>query len=353
MNMKLVVFNGDYLAFKTFAGVSRYATEILAELDLLAIDMNIELVTPEYVEKLPKYKNIKVVKYGNQPLLKWKNTSLPRYIKDKNALLIDLTQALPLKIKGITCIYDCIPELFGTGYNGFFGKFIKKPIKLMQRKICIKNSIHILTDSYTAKNDIEKIYHIDSYKITVIGGAWQHIKRCEYDDSIIKKYNLENKKFCFSLGSRVEHKNLKWIIEAATQNENDIFVVSGENSYDTTFEKKEFPNNIIFTGYITDGQIRSLMAECKVFIFPSMYEGFGIPPMEAMAENAPIIISNTSCMPEIYRKSVHYIDPYNYENIDIDDILLEKIEKPEQVLESYSWKKSAKKLYILIKNIIK
>ena len=98
----------------------------------------------------------------------------------------------------------------------------------------------------------------------------------------------------------------------------------------------------------SDGEIRSLMANCKAFILPSIYEGFGIPPMEALAENAQIIVSNTSCLPEIYSKSAHYIDPYQLENIDLDKILAEHVEDPEAVLNKYSWEKSAKTLYSLI-----
>ena len=74
--MQKVVINGDYLAFNTFAGVSRFATEILAELDLMVKDLKVELLTPEYAESLPKFKNIKIVKFGQQPILKWKNTAL-------------------------------------------------------------------------------------------------------------------------------------------------------------------------------------------------------------------------------------------------------------------------------------
>ena len=192
------------------------------------------------------------------------------------------------------------------------------------------------------------MYRVNPEKITVVGNAWQHIEKTAYDDTIINKYNLETKKFYFSLGSRVEHKNLKWIVSAALQNPESVFVVSGENSYSKGFDESQFPKNIIFTGYISDGEIRSLMANCKAFILPSIYEGFGIPPMEALAENAQIIVSNTSCLPEIYSKSAHYIDPYQLENIDLDKILAEHVEKPEAVLNRYSWNKSAKTLYSLI-----
>lgn len=346
--MQKVVINGDYLAFNTFAGVSRFATEILAELDLMVKDLKVELLTPEYVESLPKFKNIKTVKFGQQPILKWKNTALPQYVKKQEALLVDLTQAFPFGVKGITCVHDCIPELVSTAYSGVFGKLVKKPLKLVQRRAAIKNSVAVITVSEFSKKDIARLYHVNPEKITVVGNAWQHIEKTAYDDTIINKYNLETKKFYFSLGSRVEHKNLKWIVSAALQNPESVFVVSGENSYSKGFDESQFPKNIIFTGYISDGEIRSLMANCKAFILPSIYEGFGIPPMEALAENAQIIVSNTSCLPEIYRKSAHYIDPYQLENIDLDKILAEHVEDLEAVLNKYSWEKSAKTLYSLI-----
>lgn len=346
--MKKVVINGDYLAFETFAGVSRFATEILSELDSMTGTLEIELLTPEYSNKLPTFKNIKIIKYGNQPILRWKNTSLPQYVKRNHALLVDLTQAFPFGIKGITCVHDCIPELIPTAYSGVVGKYIKKPLKLIQRRMAVKNNIAIITVSEFSKKDISRIYGVPSEKITVVGNAWQHIKRIQYDAGIIDQYKLKNKEFYFSLGSRVEHKNLKWIVAAALQNSNSVFVVSGENKYSKDFNKSEFPKNIIFTGYISDGEIRSLMSGCKAFILPSIYEGFGIPPMEALAENAQIIVSNTACLPEIYGKSAHYIDPYQLQNINMDNILSEKVEKPDEVLKRYSWNKSAKTLYALI-----
>lgn len=346
--MKKIVINGDYLAFSTFAGVSRFATEILEELDSMIGKLDFELLTPTYVDNCPHFENIKIVKYGKQSILKWKHTSLPHYVKKNNALLVDLTQAFPLGVRGITCVHDCIPELIPTAYTGVIGKNIKKPLKLIQRRKAIKNSIALLTVSEYSKKDISRLYLVNTEKITVIGNAWQHIKKTSYDDKIIDKYQLHNKSFFFSLGSRVEHKNLKWIVAAAIQNPQSTFVISGENSYDKGFDESVFPHNIIFTGYISDGEIRSLMAKCRAFVFPSIYEGFGIPPMEALAEGASIIISNSSCLPEIYGNAAHYINPYQMENINLDSILKEVVGDSDEVLKKYSWEKSAKTLYTLI-----
>lgn len=347
--MKKIVINGDYLAFGTFAGVSRFATELLSELDLLVDSLDIEMVTPEYAKKVPQFQNIKITKYGNQSILKWKNTALPNYVKKHDGLLVDLTQAFPVNVKGITCIHDCIPELIPTAYRGFVGKCIKKPLKLIQRRSVIKKSVEILTVSNFSKKDICRIYKVNPDKVTVVGNAWQHIKRTPYDETIIDKYHLMDREFYFSLGSRVDHKNLKWIVAAAKQNQSSLFVLSGENSYCKGFDESRFPKNIIFTGYIGDGEIRSLMAQCRAFIFPSIYEGFGIPPMEALAENAQIIVSNVSCLPEIYCSSAHYIDPYMLDNINLEQILSQKVDAPDQVLAQYSWEKSAKILLGVLK----
>lgn len=344
--MKKIVINGDYLAFKTFAGVNRFATELLAELDNLVHGENIILLTPEYVQETPQYHNIKVVKLGNQKILKWKNTVLPLYIKRNEALLVDLTQAFPFGVRAITCVHDCIPEVVASAYTGFKGKYIRKPLKLLQRFFAIKNSLKVLTVSNFSQNDIIRLYHINAEKVVVVYNAWQHILNVTADDDILREYNqLKNKQYYFSLGSRVEHKNLQWIIAAAVQNPSEVFVVSGENSYNQNFTNKKFPCNIIFTGYISDGQIKSLMANCKAFILPSFYEGFGIPPLEALSQGAQIIVSKSACLPEIYEDSAHYIDPYDYECIDLDKILGSQVGNPNRILEKYSWRKSAEVLY--------
>ena len=111
-------------------------------------------------------------------------------------------------------------------------------------------------------------------------------------------------------------------------------------------------NNIHFTGYLSDGEVKALMQHCRAFIHPAIYEGFGIPPIEALSCGAELIVSTATCLPEIYERSVHYIDPYNY-NIDIDKLLSEPVEPASQVLGKFDWEREARKLYdILSKTIV-
>lgn len=348
--MKKVVINGDYLAFKRMGGVGRYTSEIVAELDKIVEDNDdVIILTPNYTVNIPQLKKIKIVKFGDETILKWKHSSLPIYIKHHHALLVDLTQAFPLQVSGITCVHDCIPELVDSAYNGFLNKYLRKPVKLLQRRWIVKRAKALLTVSETSKKDIARIYHKNLDDITVVPNAWQHITRFKSDDRILDKYKLKDQSYIFTLGSRVPHKNIHWIIINAIRNKEELFVVSGENSYDKNFDQEVFPENIIFTGYISDEEIKSLMSHCKAFVLPSLYEGFGIPPLEALALGRKVVVSNTSCLPEIYGDSAYYVDPNDNNGINIDELLKQPIGDPTHALEKYSWEKSAKILYELIK----
>lgn len=105
------------------------------------------------------------------------------------------------------------------------------------------------------------------------------------------------------------------------------------------------PDNMELLGYVTDEEAKSLMRNCISFIFPTFYEGFGIPPLEAISAGAQsIIVSDTEIMHEIFGDNVNYIDPNNYE-MDITKFFNITNEGKKQLLNKYSWEKSAKVLY--------
>ena len=93
-----------------------------------------------------------------------------------------------------------------------------------------------------------------------------------------------------------------------------------------------------------------LMQNCKAFLFPSFYEGFGIPPLEAMSTGCQIVVSDIPVMHEIFGDSVHYIDP-NSADIDLKELLAQPVSSTAPILEKYSWEKSAKVLFDCLKEI--
>lgn len=349
--MKFVI-NGDYLTKDKIGGVTRYATEVLDELDKLVKPGDVELLAPSYAVQSPKYQNIKLVKYGSQTINKWRYMTLPSYVRKNHACLIDIDQTFPPGVSGIEFFHDCIPEIIPETFQGAKGKYIVKPIKLLQRKITAKASRVVITVSRTSKNDIVKYLGVSPKKVVVAYNAWQHMNKIAANENVLEKFSLTDHSFYFSLGSRVPHKNLKWIVEVAKRNPDSIFVVTGDNSYMKGFDEQAFPDNIIFTGYLDDPDIKGLYAHCKAFILPSFYEGFGIPPLEAASQGAPIIVAKASCLPEIYGNSAHYFDPNDYE-VDLDELLKEPVDSTDQILEKYQWKKSAMVLYKVMQKISK
>ena len=151
------------------------------------------------------------------------------------------------------------------------------------------------------------------------------------------------------------YKNLKWIVELAERNRTKVFVIAGlkdlsqwKNAY-SQIDAREELDNVIFVGYTTDEENKALMMNCKAFLHPSKYEGFGIPPLEALACGAPIAVSNSSCLPEIYENCAHYFDPDDYE-VNLDWLLEQPISAPSAILQKCSWDRAAQELFNILEN---
>ena len=266
---------------------------------------------------------------------------------------MDLSLGLPLSGCEIVAIHDCIVERFPQNAKTFREK-LGRSFYLYRIKRVLKNCKAVITVSECSKKDIEKYYNFPAKQIFIIPNAWQHYTKISCDYEILTKLQLEEKQYFFSLGSRYHHKNFKWVVEAARQNPQYKFVVTGSsnlNSSDSSLNMDK-SSNLIFTGYLSDSEVKALMEKCRAFIQPSLYEGFGIPPMEAMTTGTQCIISNSSCLPEIYKNSVWYIDPTKYEPINMDDIMSSEIEDNSIVLNAFSWEKSARLFYSLVMKIV-
>lgn len=349
--MKKIVFLGDTILNEEPLGIQRYAYEIIKSIDRKMLGIECEFLIPEDVCCNITFSHIRIVRYGKHKKgFVWRQTDYPKYLKNNNAIGVDLTLGLSIFAGGIVCLHDCIFEDFPKDFVSIKDK-LKRLSYLVRAYICVNNSKKILTVSETSRKELLKHYNVEGDKISVIYNAWQHMNRIEADDSIISKLNLKKGEYYFSLGSGLPHKNFEWIVHMAKNNKLSIFVVSGTNRLSKYSDILENINltNIIFTGFLSDGEIKSLMSNCKAFLHPAFMEGFGIPPLEALSCGAKIAISSSSCLPEIYGDSAVYFDPFNYD-VNLEEILTRET-SAEETLQKYSWEKSADKLFKILETL--
>ncbi len=355
MDKKKIVIDGVALSlFPSFTGVQRYSYEIITRLDGL---LEKEGITGVYayldgaknkVLPLNIFKQIKPVpiKAKNRHTAELK--ILPEYIKSENALGICLAHE-PLASKGhITCIHDIRPVEFGNGDT------LKCKINFRIKLLLLKHYAgRIVTVSEYQNRAIRNYLKIrEADKVVTVYSGYEHMLRITADDGIFNNFPmLERGKYYYALGSLAPHKNFKWVMEIAKRNPNSIFAIAGGKDLNAWKDNVETGalKNVVFLGYVSDGQNKALMENCKAFLQPSKYEGFGLPPLEALVCGAPVIVSDTTCMPEIYEDCAHYINPDNYD-VDLEALLKEPVSPPQKIFDKCSWDKAANGWLELIKS---
>jgi glycosyltransferase involved in cell wall biosynthesis len=345
--VKTFAINGRFIV-RSQTGQERFATEIIQELDKLIPSGVIELIIPKYTVKEPHYRNIKVVRYGNVKKHLWEQINFLYYIIKHKKIGINLCTTCPLLKPDINTIHDISYFVNPHFFKNWYGR-----LSLIWHILMYLSTFYlgkkILTVSNFSKNEIMRVFHVRNEKIEVLGNSWKHMEKTNADNNIFIKYNILKKgEYFFSASSLTPQKNIDWILMAAKNNPQNIFAIAGEK-LKLTLGKHYNSVNILYLGYVSDGEMKSLMQNCKAFIHPALYEGFGIPPLEALSVGAKIIVSKKSCLPEIFEKSAYYIDPHD-PDVNLDKLLEKEVESPDSILEKYTWEKYAKCLLeVLIK----
>lgn len=342
--MKIIV-NGKFLA-QRITGVQRFAREILSELDKICSDLDIELAVPMDVDNLPHYNNIKIVQVGRFKGNLWEQISFPRYVKKQKGISLNLCNSAPLRGKKIITIHDMKIK----AHPEFFSKKFLIWYKVLFKNL-IKKSEKIITVSEFSKNEILKYYNCDENKIFVINNAWQHFNNIDFDEKALNKFDLHKFEYYFAMSSLEPNKNLKWIIEVAKRNKENVFVVAGGLN-EKVFSENQIvlPPNVKLLGYISDSEAKTLMRDCKAFLFPTIYEGFGIPPLEAISCGAKnIIVSDTEVMHEIFEDMAIFINPQNF-NYDVNTLYNMRYNS-QKILDKYSWECSSHNLFKLLLSV--
>ncbi len=342
----MYVIDGIFFT-RRMTGIQRFAMNIVKELDEIAPKGMLQMLVPEGCEVPFGFKSIEVVKYGKRKGYIWEQTDLARYLKEHKAQGIFLENAVPFFYrKGIVVLHDISLKVNPRFFSGSLKMLVTRMIWTAIYRSIVRSDMRIVTVSEFSKSEIMRVYRVRPHRITVIGNAWQHMNEICEDENILEKVGVKAGEYFFSLASGADSKNFKWVIKAAEQHPTDRFVVAGKIAGKPDLGK--LTDNVILTGYISDEEAKALMKSCRAFLFPSFYEGFGIPPMEALASGASaLVLSDIPCLREIYGDIAGYVDPHKYENIEIPLIPVSGVER-ERFLLKYSWKESARKLFEML-----
>jgi glycosyltransferase involved in cell wall biosynthesis len=340
--VKSFIINGKFMADR-MQGIVRYSREITKALDtLLDGEIKVELIVPNNATDIPSYKNINVKKIGEKTGIYWEQTEFRKYVKKhQESICINLCNVCPFFVNpGVTVIHDIMYKANPSHYTTLRNR-LSRYWHMLQYRYIFSHEKVILTVSLYSKREIESYYPKSKGKISIVPCAWQHVKEYHESADWNKRYPfLESGNYYFSLATLSKNKNGIWIIDAAKKNPNSIFAIAGKH-YET--DDCKIPDNVRMLGFVSDEDACALIKNCKAFIFPSVYEGFGLPPLEALALGATVISSDAASLPEVLGKSSHYIDPKN-PNVDLEKILSTPLNEASEALDKFSWEKSAEKL---------
>jgi len=256
-------------------------------------------------------------------------------------------------IHDLTMYHFARPEASTLGSVKFWLK--DRAHRTLIRHLVKKAKYIIATSEFTAE-DLVTTLGVSRDKITVTYQAPFVLETLEVNnENVLEKYGI-NKKFVLYVGVAYPHKNLETLLQSwqIFQEENIDYqlVLVGKENYFYKRLKTKFANlkNVIFTGFVDDKNLVSFYKKASAFVFPSLYEGFGLPPLEASLYGLPVASSSASCLPEVLGESSLYFDPYNKEQIvDVlnnvlsdENIRFELKNAARENLQRFSWEKLAR-----------
>lgn len=275
----------------------------------------------------------------------------------------------------VLTVHDLIlihfPDRRASKLHPFF-YFLKHLLFRCVLWFALRRSLAIITVSKFSKDDLIKTLKIKPKKIIVTYIAPFDQKK-KSNENILKKYKI-TKPYLLYVGVAFPHKNLEGLIKAwkiFTDKygfKYQLVLTGKENYFYKRLKKytkkkysKELYKSIVFTNYVPDENLPFLYENAKVFVFPSLYEGFGIPPLEAMQYNIPVLSSVASCMPEVLNDATLFVNAEDskafaesiYKILTDDDLKINLLNNSKKVLEKYSWKKTAIQTLDVYKKVLK
>lgn len=349
----MFVINGRFLTQKP-TGIQRYAFEMCNKLHELGADFHVAI--PQNIN--PDYKfDFKVVRCGSLDTHLWEQINLPKYLKKiGKPLLVSFSGSGPLNYSNqIMTIHDVSQERHPEWFSPNFVRFYH----FMYPRVA-KKSHAVITVSEFSKQEITETLGIPKDKIHVINCSAGHYNESTKPDNEISRLNESTDKYILTVSSMDPRKNFIRLVEAfkcIDDKSIKLYIIGMKSkAFNTPDLQKLVDKNVVLPGYIEDDVLVEKYRNALFFVYPSLYEGFGIPPLEAMTYGCPVLNSDIPALRETSGDAALYADPLDVADITSKmNLLIQDVElrnslrtKGSDQVKKYSWDKSARKVLDLV-----
>lgn len=270
--------------------------------------------------------------------------------------LLPLTANVPLVVTAHDLSFEHFPELFSWRRRLWH--------KLMLPRLLMRNCDHVVAVSQATKADVVKLYEVPSDHVSVVYSGVRELAQVTSGD-VRKKYKLPQR-YVLYLGTLEPRKNVSSIIRAydaiADQVSCDL-VIAGAPGWlmgevNLALDRAVHRSRIHMPGFIDEVDKGALYASADLFVYPSLYEGFGFPPLEALLAGTPVITSFNSSLPEVVGQWATLVDPYDISELALvmrellGDLPKVSMATRRAVIERYSWDRAAKQTLAIIEQVV-
>lgn len=359
--MHNVFINARFLT-QPVTGVQRYARELVQEMDRCIgrdggdVTLSLTLLAPKGAETLP-LNHISLKEIGELQGHAWEQLELPRFTRGN--FLLNLCNTAPIgKRWQLVTIHDAgvyrIPHAYSRAFRTLY-KILLPTVSRIATKL--------LTVSEFSKQDLIRYCHVLEDKVTVTYLGKEHIFSKRADVSIFAKHGIGDKPFLLAVSSMSPNKNFMGIVQALERLEEthfDVVIAGGTNPAVFSQRTSPLPSSVKHLGYVSEGELRALYEGATGFVHPAFYEGFGLPPLEAMACGCPVIVSGAASLPEVCGDAALYCDPHAPQDIadKIQQLMGDEALRHDlrqrglERADSFTWEKCAVKTLAVVKDVL-
>lgn len=349
--MNRIMVNARFLT-NPLTGVQRYAREMVDVLRVVGKERYKFILAAPRGASFDRSDSIEF--FQDSSVLQghlWEQVRLPAIMKQSGAdLLWSPCGSGPLRVKKqVVTVHDASVFAHGDCFKWTYRTFHRTLLPLLSKRV-----LHLITVSEFSKSELLSYGIGDSERISVIHNGINTQAFTDHDGQA----PVDSCRYILTVGSRDPRKNIARLVKAWEKINPDIkqdlkLVIAG--GYGRGYSGEGIPNvpvDTVFLGYVSEHDLTSLYTNSLAFIYPSIYEGFGLPPLEAMVCKTPVIVSSIASLPEVCGDAALYFDPFDVESIAakivelLEDSSLQEDLKRKGIdrVKVFTWQKAAKEL---------